>query len=78
MSGGGAAVPHAGRRVRERVLTPEILLHLWVPHPGFSGGHLSSHRLQELRHAASVSQPVFNVIQMVVNFFYLCGFFFLK
>lgn len=59
VSGGVAAVPHAGRYVWERVLTPEILLHLWVPHPGFGGGHLSRHWLQELRHAASVSQPGF-------------------
>lgn len=55
MSGGGAAVPHAGGRVRERVLAQEVLLHLWVPHPCLGGGHLRSHRLQELWHAPSVS-----------------------
>lgn len=58
VSGGGAAVPHAGGRVRERVLAQEVLLHLWVPHPCLSGGHLRSHRLQELRHAPSVSLAI--------------------
>lgn len=55
VSGGRAALPHAGRGVRERVLAQKVLLRLWVPHPSCGGGHLCSHRLQKLRHTASVS-----------------------
>lgn len=55
VSGGCAAVPHAGRGVWERVLAQEVLLHLWVPHPGCGCGNLSRHRLQRLWHPAGVS-----------------------
>lgn len=65
VSGGCAAVPHAGRRVRERVLAQEVLLPLRVPHPSRGGGHLCGHRLQKLWNTASVS--------VFLKRFFICG-----
>lgn len=55
VSGGRAALPHAGGGLRERVLAQEVLLPVWLPPPGCRGGHLRRRGLQELRHTASVS-----------------------
>lgn len=68
VSGGRAALPHAGGGIRERVLTPEVLLPVWLPHPRRRGGHLRRRRLQKLRHPASVSV----VPRWCVFFFVVC------
>lgn len=55
VSGGRAALSHAGGGLRERVLAQEVLLPIWLPHPRRCGGHIRRRRLQKLRHTASVS-----------------------
>lgn len=54
VSGGCATLSHAGGGFWERVLPQKVLLFVWILLPCTGGGHLCSHRLQELWDQESV------------------------